>query len=270
MATGRGIKMDRESIIKALRDTAQSASNSIASNVSGPVDMIAAALRAGGLNIQKPIGGSDWMAEKGLTAPVAPGAAQVVGETLGGVAPFVVAAKAPQIAAGANRMIANANVPRTLNDQAGALLIKPFEASHYSTRNLGEYTPKLYRETSLDKLSTFNPRNSSQPVDLWFANDPQYAIGQGANKGVMIEMDAANVPGQLSLSKPMAAQAYKAGNAEFLSRAVDPAALGKNITSVTINKDQQTGPYFRRALIELKELGLTPKTLEDGSIRFEK
>ena len=99
--------MDRAQLVKALRDTAQSASNAIAGSVSGPVDLITAALRAGGLNIERPIGGSEWMNEKGLTVPVEMGAPRIVGETLGMAGPAVVAAKAPQIASAINRGVQN-------------------------------------------------------------------------------------------------------------------------------------------------------------------
>lgn len=96
--------MDRNALIRALRDTAQSASNAIASNVSGPVDLIAAGLRGVGLPIpQNAIGGSQWMAEKGLTAPVQQGVAQVIGDTIGLAGPALVANYAPQIARALNR-----------------------------------------------------------------------------------------------------------------------------------------------------------------------
>jgi hypothetical protein len=64
-------------------DLDQALSNAIASGVSAPVDLITWLLRKGGLPIDKPVGGSDWMREKGLTKDVAPGGAQVVGETVG-------------------------------------------------------------------------------------------------------------------------------------------------------------------------------------------
>lgn len=91
--------MDKASIIKALRDTAQSASNTISENVSAPVDMISAALRYGGLPIpQNPAGGAKWMAEKGLTREVEAGIPKTVGETLGLVTPILGLDKTPKIA----------------------------------------------------------------------------------------------------------------------------------------------------------------------------
>jgi hypothetical protein len=117
--------MDKKAIIQALRDTAQSASNSAASNLSAPVDAIAWALRKAGLPIpENAVGGSDWMEKKGLTAPVKEGIPKMAGEVLGGLAPVVAVAKAPQIAAGANRMIDNAMAPATLGKQRGVVGFK--------------------------------------------------------------------------------------------------------------------------------------------------
>lgn len=105
-----------------LRSLLQGASNSAASNVSAPVDGIAWLLRKAGLDIKKPVGGSDWMAERGLTAEPQNRLAGLIGEGLGGVAPMFAVAKAPQIAAGINRMAENAMVPRTMNPQTGAVV----------------------------------------------------------------------------------------------------------------------------------------------------
>jgi hypothetical protein len=115
--------MDLSELARALRDTAQSASNAVASNVSGPVDLIAAALRKAGVPVpQDAVGGSEWMARKGLTREVPMGAPRLVGETLGLAGPIAVQAKAPQIAAAANKMVDNALAPRQMNPQAGAIV----------------------------------------------------------------------------------------------------------------------------------------------------
>lgn len=108
--------MDKKALIKALRDTVQSASNSVASGVSAPVDLIAAGLRKVGLPIpQAPVGGSQWMENIGLTVPVEDGIPKLAGETLGMIVPMAATAKAPQIAAAANRGLENLAAPRTLN-----------------------------------------------------------------------------------------------------------------------------------------------------------
>ena len=84
-----------------LRDFFQGASNSIASNVSAPVDGIAWLLRKAGVPVPpNPMGGSDWMAEKGLTQQPQNRTAGLLGEFAGMAGPMVAAAKAPQIAKG--------------------------------------------------------------------------------------------------------------------------------------------------------------------------
>ena len=106
-----------------LRDFLQSMSNSAASNVSAPVDGINWLMRKSGLPVSDaPFMGSDWMAQKGFTRPVKQGAASVLGETAGMLAPMAVAAKAPQIARGLLQAEANAMAPRTLNPQTGAIV----------------------------------------------------------------------------------------------------------------------------------------------------
>ena len=106
-----------------LRDFLQSMSNSAASNVSAPVDGINWLLVKAGLPVSDaPFMGSDWMAQRGLTRPVKLGAASVLGDTAGMLAPMAIAAKAPQIARGLLQAEANAMAPRTMNPQTGAIV----------------------------------------------------------------------------------------------------------------------------------------------------
>jgi hypothetical protein len=138
--------MDKKALIKALRDTVQSASNTVASGVSAPVDLIAAGLRKVGMPIpQAPVGGSQWMENMGLTVPVEDGIPKLAGETLGMIVPMAATAKAPQIAAAANRGLENLAAPRTLNTpgyggQRGAIVwhgsphkFEAFDASKIGT-----------------------------------------------------------------------------------------------------------------------------------------
>lgn len=94
------------------KDVLQSASNTAASNVSGPIDAIAWGLRKAGVPVgDKPVGGSNWMAQQGLTAPVQNQSAGLVGETLGMAAPIGIAAKAPQVARGILQAGENLSAP---------------------------------------------------------------------------------------------------------------------------------------------------------------
>lgn len=113
---------DLNALARLLRDGAQGASNAVASNVSGPVDALAWALRKGGLPIPaNPVGGSDWMAQKGFTAQPQNKLAGLAGETMGLLGPVAVAAKAPQIAGGLLGMFDNAMAPTNLSKQAGMI-----------------------------------------------------------------------------------------------------------------------------------------------------
>lgn len=97
-------------------DVAQAASNAVAGNVSGPVDLLAFLLRKAGVPVpEDPVLGTEWLKKRGLIRDVPQGAAQVAGETLGLLAPVAVAAKAPQIASGLLRAQENAAAPNVVN-----------------------------------------------------------------------------------------------------------------------------------------------------------
>lgn len=160
--------MDLSELARALRDTAQSASNAVASNVSGPVDLIAAALRKAGVPVpQDAVGGSEWMARKGLTREVPMGAPRLVGETLGLAGPIAVQAKAPQIAAAANKMVDNAMAPRVMNPQAGAIVWhgSPHRFTKFDSSKIGTgegaqaYGHGLYLAESPDVAKSYSPRD---------------------------------------------------------------------------------------------------------------
>lgn len=123
----------------ALLDFLQGASNAAASNVSAPVDGLAWLLRKAGINVgDAPVGGADWMRQRGLTAEPTNKRAGLLGESVGGVAPMLVAAKAPQIAQGLLQMGENAAIPSTMNRQAG-MIRTPFgriPENHQDTEKL--------------------------------------------------------------------------------------------------------------------------------------
>jgi hypothetical protein len=108
--------------MNGLLDVLQGASNAAASNVSGPVDGIAWLLRKAGIPLREPIGGSEWMAKKGLTAQPQSQPLGLLGEALGMSAPIAAAAKAPQIARGLLKVGENAAAPRAMNPQKGAIV----------------------------------------------------------------------------------------------------------------------------------------------------
>lgn len=104
--------MDKNAIIKALRDYVQATSNEVANTVAAPVDLINAGLGRVGLGSEEPVGGSAWMRRQGLTAPVPEGMAQTLGETTGLVLPMVGAMKAKEIATALRNMGENIAKPK--------------------------------------------------------------------------------------------------------------------------------------------------------------
>jgi hypothetical protein len=91
--------MDKKAIIKALRDTAQSASNTASEAVSGPVDLIAAGLRKAGVKVpENAIGSSQWMEENGVTKPVEKNGYEAAGRAIGMIAPIMAGGKAAKLA----------------------------------------------------------------------------------------------------------------------------------------------------------------------------
>lgn len=126
------------SLLSAGQDVAQGASNAVAGNVSGPVDLISWGLRKAGLgNVigSAPVGGSEWMAQRGITREPKNALAGGAGETLGLLSPLA-ATKAPQIANGLLRMGENALAPATMNPQMGAIALDsgvgklPYQIEH--------------------------------------------------------------------------------------------------------------------------------------------
>ncbi len=99
-----------------IRNALQAMSNTTASNISAPVDGIAWLLRKAGIPVPtNALMSSEWMRERGLTAPVEQGAGQVVGETLGLLSPAAVQAAAPALARGLLAVEANALAPAVVN-----------------------------------------------------------------------------------------------------------------------------------------------------------
>lgn len=257
-------------LLQMLQSGAQGASNAAASTVSAPVDGLAWLLRKAGVQIpQAPLGGSDWMAQQGLTAQPTNRLAGLIGEGLGAALPGVAASRASQIASGLLQSADNLAAPATASKEMGGVL-NPFPSSNYYKQDLSEYTPNVFRETDIEGASRFSPKSLSQPQDLWFANQPEYALGQGANRGVLLEMDAKGLPGQLSLKKPNARQMYEADYAEFMTKSVNPGELAENVRSVKISPDQQKGAFFTRVTNDLKSRGFVQETLPDKSIVFKK
>ena len=118
----------------------QAASNAVAGNVAGPVDILAFLLRKAGMPVpENAIGGSNWMTQKGLMAPVRQSASQVIGETAGLLGPAMVSQFGPQIARGLLSAGDNLAAPRTLNPQTGAIVYhgSPHKFDKFDSSKIG-------------------------------------------------------------------------------------------------------------------------------------
>ena len=156
----------------------QAASNAVAGNVAGPVDILAFLLRKAGMPVpENPIGGSNWMTQKGLMAPVRQGASQVIGETAGLLGPAMVSQFGPQIARGLLKGGENLAAPRTLNPQTGAVVYhgSPHKFDKFDSSKIGTgegaqaYGHGLYLADSPDVAGTYaviNAKSAPKPQTL--------------------------------------------------------------------------------------------------------
>jgi hypothetical protein len=131
-------------LLGLLRDTAQGASNAAAGVVAGPVDLINMGLLAAGLPMPAaPVGGSQWMRDRGLMRQPGNFQAGLLGETIGNVLPIVTAARAPQIAAGLLQAGENLRAPTPMNtatrNQAGAIVFhgSPHKFDKFDSSRIG-------------------------------------------------------------------------------------------------------------------------------------
>ena len=96
----------------------------------------------------------------------------------------------------------------------------------------------LYRELSLDNL--FSPNMPFGAPTTFFAEIPEMALGQGANKGVMIKVNSEGLIGRPYLGKPGLEQAYlnKAGEFEIKSQ---PSNINNAITEIWVSPEAYKG-----------------------------
>ena len=156
--------MTLEELLRQGKSFGQGASNAAASTVTGPVDMLAWLLRKGGVDVgDAPIGGEQWMRNKGLMATPENRLAGLLGEGAGLAAPIVAAAKAPEIAGGLLQMGRNLATPQTMNKQTGAIVYhgSPHKFDKFDSSKIGTgegaqaYGHGLYFAESPDVAKTY-------------------------------------------------------------------------------------------------------------------
>lgn len=102
-------------------------------------------------------------------------------------------------------------------------------------KDLSNYSTKLFTEASPQRaLELIDPSIMSQINEVYFSNNPDLALGQGNNKGVLLELDSNNLKGQVNKSKPSFAAEWNRGNAEFIGRTNSQDTYRKNVKQITI------------------------------------
>lgn len=85
---------------------------------------------------------------------------------------------------------------------------------------LSDHTKHVYSEQSIEKAEEFLPGMGvhSEFGEMYVADTPNMALGQGKNKGVMFVFDASKLEGQRARHKPGLDQAWLNGEGEYYLR----------------------------------------------------
>jgi hypothetical protein len=250
------------------RNFLQGASNSAASGVSAPVDVLAWLMRKagmGGMIGNAPVGGSEWMAQKGLTAD-APGKAGLLGEAIGGVVPLLGAAKAPQIAGGllkAESNLANSKpmFPGPGNAQRGAVVFhgSPHSFDRFDMSKIGTgegaqaYGHGLYFAENPGVATSYTAANASggRPI----AHLDGKAIADIPNKsGVLDWLDSYG-----SIANTRAALA---GRKPELAKELDELVKSGRLTEGNLYKVDLPDEHIAKMLDWDKPLSQQPKEVQ--------
>lgn len=254
---------NRQQIIDALRNTAQSASNNIAETASMPVDALAWALRKVGVPVgDKPIMGSDWMREKGLTAPVQEGASKVVGDTIGMLAPAGLSKAGAQAMMEVGGKMKNLPVGLSIKDVSGPqsqalILAQQRAALPVEQGGLGlaagntpaeraaamGFDKDVYHGTP--KQMQFDELKPSQAGAVYATKKPEYANDFSKRKMVIDPMTADDYVGQVLPLK---------------------ANMGKS-TKLTVSQMEDAG-YSPNFIKQMIEQGYDSGLSRDGQIIF--
>lgn len=142
---------------------------------------------------------------------------------------------------------------------------------------VSRYTPSLYRETSMDQAQHYMPHaNSSTDMrrELYFSDTPDLALGQGSNRGVLMEFDSSDLTGQVSRAKPGWDYQWDQGMGEYVLRHNNQGQYRGALRSVTIKPDaatdRATRERMRRILQWHEQHGWTRTVGEDGAITLRR
>jgi hypothetical protein len=111
-------------------------------------------------------------------------------------------------------------------------------ARGHSPRSIVE-VPRLYREMSADSALELHPMTRADSPygvpDQFFSTTPELALGQGMNKGVLMEFSG-GFPSRPSASKPGSDLVARMGGGEERTARVQPSELRKHLVAMTVQK----------------------------------
>jgi hypothetical protein len=87
-------------------------------------------------------------------------------------------------------------------------------------RPLSDYTSRVYREVSPEDIGYYvpgSPAGGLREPELYVANRPELALGQGSNRGARFELDANYFDGRVNTQKPTWEHSWGRGDAEFVA-----------------------------------------------------
>ena len=115
--------------------------------------------------------------------------------------------------------------------------------------DLSQYAPRIYRETDFDSFRGFLPWEdfslTNTPFGAFVADTPDMALGQGSNRGVLLEFDAEGVRGRVNERKPAWQVGFGEGlGSEFYVSVDGVAQLKKNLRAIRIADEAQAPSRF--------------------------
>jgi hypothetical protein len=101
----------------------------------------------------------------------------------------------------------------------------------------------------------------------YMSNVPELALGQGGNKGFVVELDTSGLHGRVNTQKPVWQALYEQNQAEFVGRINSQEAYRNSVRSVTVKPDAQGN---KSDIYRIKEkLKSWPSTVNaDGSVTY--
>lgn len=142
------------------------------------------------------------------------------------------------------------------------------ELPYSASRRYGVQT--LYHETGPSNVSSFVHGDASIMEGRWVSPDPDLALGQGSNKGVLIEFgNTSQIEVRAERGKPgvrMLDDGTKAPPPEMTVLKPPHGNTDLYVKSITVKPDVGIDVVARR---RLRSSGWIPEVLEDGSVRFD-